>query len=82
MGVLEGVQEKAFKMASGLKSNLYQEKGGELRLETLGKRRTDQDMAMTHKMLSDARSCENGVLKQFLETGRTTTTMASDSQNL
>jgi hypothetical protein len=59
--VLERVQEKAVKMVSGLKSNLSQEKCEELRLVTIEKRRLDQDLALTHKMLSNARFHGNGI---------------------
>jgi hypothetical protein len=79
---LEWVQEKAVKMVSGLKSNSYQERCAELRLETLEKSRTDQDLVLTHKMLTAGRFRESGVLKQFRETGGTTTRMASDPKNL
>jgi hypothetical protein len=67
--VLERVQEKAVKMVSGLKSDSYQERCAELKLETLEKRRTYQDLVLTHKMLTDVRFRKNGVLKQFRETG-------------
>ncbi len=56
-------------MMSGLKSDSYQERCAELKLETLEKRRTNQDLVLTHKMLTDVRFRENGVLKQFRETG-------------
>ena len=47
---LEKVHEKAVKMVSGLKSKDYKERCLELGLETLEKRREEQDMALVHKM--------------------------------
>ncbi len=47
---LEKVQEKAVKMVSGLKSKDYKERCLELGLDTLEKRREEQDMALVHKM--------------------------------
>jgi hypothetical protein len=54
-------KKKAVKMVSGLKSNLSQEKCEELRLVTIEKRRMDQDLALIHKMLSNARFHGNGI---------------------
>ncbi len=47
---LEKVQEKAVKMVSGLKSKDYKERCLELGLDTLEKRREEQDMAFFHKL--------------------------------
>jgi hypothetical protein len=47
---LEKVQEKAVKMVSGLKSKDYRERCLELGLDTLEKRREEQDMAFVHKL--------------------------------
>jgi hypothetical protein len=69
-------------MLSCLKSNSYQERSEKLKLKALEKRRMDQDSALIHKMLSDARFCEKGALKQFGETGGITTRMAPDPKNL
>jgi hypothetical protein len=46
---LEKVQEKAVKMVAGLKGANYLEKCTELGLETLEKRREDQDLALVYK---------------------------------
>jgi ribonuclease P/MRP protein subunit RPP40 len=46
---LEKVQEKAVKMVAGLKGANYLEKCAELGLETLEKRRNDQDLALVYK---------------------------------
>jgi len=51
--ILEGVQEKAVKMVSGLKGKSYNERCMELGLETLQSRRQDQDMALVYKLLSE-----------------------------
>jgi hypothetical protein len=49
---LEKVQEKAVKMVAGLKGTGYLEKCAELGLDTLEKRRQDQDMALVHKFVT------------------------------
>jgi ribonuclease P/MRP protein subunit RPP40 len=49
---LEKVQEKAVKMVTGLKGTGYLEKFAELGLDTLEKRRQDQDMALVHKFVT------------------------------
>jgi hypothetical protein len=49
---LEKVQEKAVKMVAGLKGSNYLEKCAELGLETLEKRRADQDMALVYRFLT------------------------------
>jgi ribonuclease P/MRP protein subunit RPP40 len=48
---LEKVQQRAVKMISGLKSNIYEERLRELNLLTLSERRHQADMAMVHKIL-------------------------------
>jgi hypothetical protein len=48
---LEKVQEKAVKMVAGLKGTTYLEKCAELGLETLEKRRADQDLALVYKFV-------------------------------
>ncbi len=49
---LEKVQEKAVKMVAGLKGANYLEKCAELGLETLEKRRNDQDLALVYKFVT------------------------------
>ena len=49
--ILEKVQEKAVRMVSGLKGKTYQEKCAELRLDSLVKRRQDQDLVQTFKIM-------------------------------
>jgi hypothetical protein len=49
---LEKVQEKAVKMVAGLKGDSYLEKCAELGLETLEKRRSDQDLALVYKFVT------------------------------
>jgi hypothetical protein len=46
------VQEKAVKMVAGLKGANYLEKCAELGLETLEKRRNDQDLALVYKFVT------------------------------
>ncbi len=48
---LEKVQQRAVRMVSGLKSNVYEERLRELNLPTLLERRHQADMAMVHKIL-------------------------------
>jgi hypothetical protein len=50
--ILEGVQEKAVKMVSGLKGTTYVERCEELGLDTLEKRRQDQDMGLVYKIIA------------------------------
>jgi hypothetical protein len=49
---LEKVQEKAVTMVAGLKGDSYLEKCAELGLETLEKRRSDQDLALVYKFVT------------------------------
>ncbi len=49
---MEKVQEKAVKMVAGLKGANYLEKCAELGLETLEKRRSDQDLALVYKFVT------------------------------
>ncbi len=49
---LEKVQEKAVKMVAGLKGATYLEKCAELGLETLEKRREDQDLDLVYKFVT------------------------------
>jgi ribonuclease P/MRP protein subunit RPP40 len=49
---LERVQEKAVKMVAGLKGANFLEKSAELGLETLEKRREDQDLALVYKFVT------------------------------
>ncbi len=46
------MQEKAIKMVAGLKGTTYLEKCAELGLETLEKRRADQDLALVYKFVT------------------------------
>jgi hypothetical protein len=50
--MLEKVHEKAVKMVAGLKGANYLEKCAELGLETLEKRRNDQDLALVYKFVT------------------------------
>ncbi len=79
---LERVQEKAVKMVSGLKSGTYLERCEELKLDTLEKRREDQDLALAHKMISEERFQNNMVLRTVGENIRAATRMASEPKNL
>ncbi len=56
---LEKVQEKAVKMVASLKGANYLEKCSELGLETLKKRREDQDLALVYKFVTkkDGQTC-------------------------
>ena len=49
--ILENVQIKAVNMVSGLKGNLYEDKCKELELDTLAKRRENQDLMQTFKIV-------------------------------
>jgi hypothetical protein len=51
MDVLEKVQEKEKAVKMGLQVKWHQVRCEELKLEALEMRRTDQDLALTHKML-------------------------------
>jgi len=51
--LLESVQEKAVKMVSGLGGKNYLEKFAALGLETLERRRQEQDMNLVYKLLSE-----------------------------
>ncbi len=49
--VLESVQRRAVKMVAGLKGTTYEDRCRELNIETLEKRRQDQDMKQTFKIV-------------------------------
>ncbi len=49
--MLEGVQKKVVNMVSGLRGENYEEKCRELGLESLAKRRYNQDMQQTYKII-------------------------------
>ena len=49
--MVEDVQRRAVAMVSGLRGTTYEEKCKELGLETLKKRRYNQDMAQTFKIV-------------------------------
>jgi hypothetical protein len=61
---------------------LYLERCEELKLDTLEKRREDQDMALAHKMISEERFQNNMVLRTVGENTRAATRMASEPKNL
>ena len=50
--ILEKVQKRAIRMVSGLRSQEYEERLGELELTTLKERRHQADMAMVHRILT------------------------------
>jgi hypothetical protein len=79
---LEKVQEKAVRMVSGLTTSTYLEKCTELKLDTLEKRRKDQDLILAYKMTSEERFRGAGVLKTAGESGRSGTRMAAEPRNL
>jgi hypothetical protein len=79
---LERVHEKAVKMVSGLKSGTCLERCEELKLDTLEKRREDQDLALAHKMIMKERFQNNMVLWTVGENTRAATRMASEPKNL
>ncbi len=57
---LEGVQQRAIRMISGLKGSTYEEKLEELGLTTLEERRHQADMAMVYKILTRKDDVEPG----------------------
>ena len=79
--LLESVQEKAVRNTSGLKGNTYEEKCIELGLETLAKRRTDQDMVQTFKILKNQCGIKcNDIFERMDHTAGTR--LATDPWNL
>jgi hypothetical protein len=68
-------------MISGL-TITYLEKCAELKLDTLEKRRKDQDLILAYKMTSDERFRGAGVRKSAGESGRSGTRMAAEPRNL
>jgi hypothetical protein len=75
---LKKVQETAVKRVSGLKSDTYLERCKELNLDTLEKRRNDQDLALTYKIVNDARFKDTQVLELIGNRDRAGTRMASE----
>jgi hypothetical protein len=61
--VLEKVQEKAVKMVSILKTTTYLERCDKLKLETLEKKRLDQDMALVYKLANEKIFSSSKILK-------------------
>jgi len=58
--VLEKVQQRAVKMVSGLKSEVYEERLKELKIETLEERRHQADMCMVRNILHGRGNLEPG----------------------
>lgn len=80
--LLERVQETAVKRVSGLKSDTYLDRCKELNLDTLEKRRNDQDLSLTYKMVNDERFKGTRVLELIGNRDRAGTRMASEPKNL
>jgi hypothetical protein len=78
---LEKVQVRAIKAVSSLKGRTYAERLTELSLPSLAERRTEADMCLTHKILSDS---DQQFSEQWFEraAGRRPTRMATGFNNL
>jgi ribonucleases P/MRP protein subunit RPP40 len=78
---LEKVQERAIKAVSGLRGRTYSERLAELSLPSLADRRSEADMCLTHKILSDS---DQQFCEQWFEraAGRRPTRMAAGLDNL
>ena len=76
---LERVQEKAVRMVSGLKGETYLEKCEELGLDTLERRRENQDMSLVYKHLADNQETELFTLAGQNEGMRTRRTAGTNS---
>jgi ribonuclease P/MRP protein subunit RPP40 len=79
---LEKVQQRAVKMVSGLKSNIYEERLRELNLPTLLERRHQADMAMVHKILHGKGGLDHTTWFEKAEDGLRTTRSTADPYNL
>ncbi len=79
---LEKVQQRAVKMVSGLKSNVYEERLRELNLPTLLQRRHQADMAMVHKILHGKGGLDHTTWFEKAEGGLRTTRNTADPYNL
>jgi ribonuclease P/MRP protein subunit RPP40 len=80
--MLKKVQEKAVKMVSGLKATKYLLRCAELNLDTLKKRREDQDMSLVHKLASESIFSNTNVLKLVGTGVHTATRIGSESRSL
>ena len=81
--LIEGVQEKAVNMCSGLKSKTYNERLHELKLLSLEERRHVSDMAQVWKILNKKdRICESSFFNRLCDTSNRTTRAASCRDNL
>jgi hypothetical protein len=69
-------------MVSGLKTTTYLEWCGEFKLETLKKRRLDQDMALVYMLANEEIFRNSRVLKFFGENAQKATRMTAESKNL
>jgi hypothetical protein len=69
-------------MVSGLKSMEYPLRCAELNLETLEKRRKDQDMSLVHKLASESIFSDTKVMKVVGTGKHTATRIASKPRNL
>jgi ribonuclease P/MRP protein subunit RPP40 len=79
---LEKVQQRAVKMVSGLKSNVYEERLRELSLPTLLERRHQMDMAMVHKIPNCKGGLDHTTLFEKAEDGLRATRSTADPYNL
>ena len=79
---LEKVQQRAVKMISGLKSNIYEERLRELNLQTLSERRHQADMAMVHKILHGRGGLDYATWFEKAENGPRATRSTADPYNL
>jgi ribonuclease P/MRP protein subunit RPP40 len=79
---LEKVQQRAVKMISGLKSNIYKERLRELNLQTLSESRHQADMAMVHKILHGRGGLDYTTWFEKAENGPRATSSTADPYNL
>jgi ribonuclease P/MRP protein subunit RPP40 len=79
---LEKVQQRAIKMVSGLKSNIYEERLRELNLPTLLERRHQADMVMVHKILHEKGGLDHTTWFEKAENGPRSTRNTADPYNL
>jgi hypothetical protein len=69
-------------MASGLRTTTYLEQCNELKLETLEKRRVDQDMALVYKLANEEIFRSSKVINFFRGNIQPATRMTAELKNL
>lgn len=83
IAALERVQEKATKMVTGLTAKTYVDRCRELGLDSLEKRRKNQDMVHTFKVLHETDPAGTGsIFERFADRGTACTRMTADPLNI